>query len=45
MIVAEKNRYQATPDLQESIGDHLTWLEKALKEIEAKIEEIGRAHV
>mgnify|MGYP006414778711 FL=1 len=45
MIVAEKNRYQATPDLQESIGDHLTWLEKALKEIEAKIEDLLAASV
>ena len=45
MIVAEKNRYQAMPDLQKYIGDHLAWLEKAVKEIEEKIEDLLEASV
>jgi len=38
MIIAEKNRYQAMPNLQESIEEHLAWLERAVNEIEALLE-------
>ncbi len=38
IIVAEKNRFQAMPRLQEHIKKHLTWLLEEVQEIEAKIE-------
>lgn len=38
MIVAEKNRYQSMPRLQERIRKHLIWLQEEVREIEAKIE-------
>jgi len=36
--VAEKNRYQAMPRLQETIQKHLSWLQEEVQEIEAEIE-------
>ena len=45
MVIAEKNRYQALPDLQESIEAHLSWLDQAVKEIESKIEDLLEASV
>ena len=38
IIVAEKNRFQAMPRLQEPIQKHLAWLQEEVQEIEAKIE-------
>lgn len=38
MVVAEKNRYQAMPRLQDTIQKHLSWLQEEVREIEAKIE-------
>jgi len=38
MIVAEKNRYQAMPRLQEELQKHLDWLQRSLEEINTKIE-------
>ena len=38
MIVAEKNRYQSMPRLQDEISEHLAWLENKVQEIEAQIE-------
>ena len=38
MIVAEKNRFQAMPRLQEFIRKHLNWLKEEVQEIEVKIE-------
>ncbi len=38
MIVAEKNRFQAMPGLQEAIQKHLSWLLGEVQEIEDKIE-------
>ena len=38
MIVAEKNRYQAMPRLQDKFRKHLDWLEEELGEVNAEIE-------
>ena len=40
MIVAEKNRYQAMPRLQETLQKHLDWLQEELDETNAEIEEL-----
>ncbi len=45
MIIAEKNCYQMMLHLQESIEEHLAWLDGAVKEIEAKIEDLLEASV
>ncbi len=38
MTVAEKNRYQAMPRLQESVQKHLDWLQQELQKINEEIE-------
>ena len=38
MVVAEKNRYQSMPRLQDEISEHLDWLENKVREIESQIE-------
>jgi transposase len=38
MIVAEKNRYQAMPRLQEKLQKHLNWLQEELDETNVEIE-------
>jgi transposase len=38
IVVAEKNRYQSMPRLQDEISEHLDWLENKVREIESQIE-------
>lgn len=40
MIVAEKNRYQAMPRLQEKLQKHLDWLQEELEETNTEINEL-----
>ena len=40
MIVAEKNRYQAMPRLEDKLKKHLDWLQEELEQTNAEIEEL-----